>query len=68
MEILVPCSLAESLALGGVGRVVDDGRFLVQNHEGANHSGNPSAAGENRHNQERTTTLVQHSQRRENNR
>ena len=67
MEILFSLQAALSTT-GRVGRVVDYGRFLVQDDQSTNHSRNPSAAGENRYDQERTTAFVQHSQRREDNR
>ena len=54
--------------VGGVGRTVDNSRFVVQNHQSTNDSGNPSGAGEDRYNQERATALVHYSQWREDDR
>ena len=54
--------------VGGIGRVTVEAGVLVQNHQSPNHAGNPCTAGENRHDEYRATTLVQHSQRREDNR
>ena len=51
--------------IGGVGRHL---RALVKDDQCPDYPGNPSGAGENRHNQERSTSLVHYSQRRENNR
>ena len=67
-----PCSVLAARATGG-GRIGGIGHarlvgVLVEDHQGADYARNPPGAGENRYNQERTTTLVHYSQRRENNR
>lgn len=77
MEILFSLQAATSIlttravVVAGIGRVGGVGGcfgVLVQDHQGTDNSRNPSRAGEYRHNQERTTTLIQHCQWREDNR
>ena len=70
-SVVPPCRsvLAPHAVGGGIGRVggVDRLAILVQDYQSTDHTWNPSGDGEDRDNQERTTTLVHYSQRRENN-
>ena len=65
---VLPARAAGGSRISGISRLRYHLGVFVKDNQGTDYSRNPSRAGEQQHNQYRSTTLVQNSQRRENNR